>query len=272
MTVATLPDRSIIEIGGDEAETFLDNILTCKVIGLETGEASFGALLTPQGKILFDFFLIKTNEGYWIDTASELVDELIKRLMFYRLRAKVSLSKVENIVVEAYWNSSEPPKGSLIIQDPRHSDLGWRVYDESVAQGETHAYLEHRIDLGIPEGGMDFQYGDAYPHEVLMDQFGGVDFKKGCYVGQEVVSRMQHRGTTKKRVIKISAEVAFPETGTDVMADGKNAGVVGSVHHKAGLALLRLDRVHEAGTVEAGGVSLHTQIPDWVDFTWPEAR
>lgn len=271
MDIAYLPYRAILEVGGTEAENFLDNILTCQIVGLQAGDARFGALLTPQGKILFDFFVLKTSSGYWLDTPEHLADELFKRLMFYRLRAKVDLVKLENIHVTAHM-VSEQPKGDFVVKDPRHSDMGWRVYDEMHQDENEDAYSQHRISLCVPEGGIDFDYGDAYPHEVLMDQFGGVDFKKGCYVGQEVVSRMQHRGTTKKRVIKVSANVRLPESGTAIVADGKPAGNVGSAIENQGLALVRLDRIHEADAIEADGATLTATLPDWISFTWPEPR
>jgi len=271
LAFVNLPDRTITEVGGEEAGGFLDNILTCKVLGLESGTASFGALLTPQGKILFDFFLIKTTDGYWLDTPSDLADDFLKRLMFYRLRAKIDLSKRETVKVAASLNGT-PSDRALSVVDPRHEDMGIRIYSENTADENEGQYLDHRIKLGIPEGGKDFQYGNAYPHETLMDQFGGVDFKKGCYVGQEVVSRMQHRGTAKKRIIRVHADADLPETGTDILADGKSAGILGSVTGNSGLALLRLDRVCEAEAVEAAGIAIRAEIPEWAHFTWPEPR
>lgn len=271
MYFANLNNRALIEIGGDDAETFLDNLLTCKVVGLESNEASFGALLTPQGKIMFDFFLIKTAEGYLIDTASPLADELAKRLTFYKLRSKVEIKLSDNHNVTALWGDDLVVKDAM-TSDPRHTGLGSRLYSGTAIDGDEGDYLSHRIALGIPEGGIDFDYSDAYPHETLMDQFGGVDFKKGCYVGQEVVSRMQHRGTAKKRVIHIENETAVPVTGTPITADGKPAGTVGSVHGNKGLALLRLDRIAKAETVEANGITLTLRIQDWVNFDFPETN
>ena len=119
---------------------------------------------------------------------------------------------------------------------------------------------------------VDYEYGNAYPHETLMDQFGGVDFKKGCYVGQEVVSRMQHRGTAKKRIIHVSAATVLPATGTEILADGKPAGTLGSVDGQKGLAMLRLDRIANAETVVAENVKLGLKIPEWVNFTMPEPK
>jgi len=264
-----LSDRSLIEISGDEAEGFLDNILTCKVVGLNENEASFGALLTPQGKILFDFFLIKTSGGYVFDIADTLAEDFIKRLTFYRLRAKVTIEAKPKIDVIAKWNAQLSISDEL-IQDPRLEGMGYRDYSGVAPTGKEADYFAHRVNLGMPEGGHDFEYGEAYPHEVLMDQFSGVDFKKGCYVGQEVVSRMQHRGTVKKRVIIVQSNDDLPASGTAIMADGKPAGTLGSTSKTDGLALLRLDRIVKAENILADTIEITPRLPDWIDFEMPE--
>ena len=212
MKFAHLNERSLVNITGEEAEGFLDNILTCKVVGLAIGEASFGALLTPQGKILFDFFIIRTKTGYLFDVPQSLLADFIKRLTFYRLRAKVTIEENSELKVFAIWGNTLQTS-PFRIKDPRLSEMGVRDYSSKIPDGDEADYTAHRIKNGIPQGGYDFEYGDAYPHEVLMDQFGGVDFKKGCYVGQEVVSRMQHRGTAKKRIINVTGLDDLPAMG-----------------------------------------------------------
>ncbi len=269
MKIAHLSDRSLIEIAGEEAEHFLDNILTCKIIGLEENEAAFGALLSPQGKILFDFFIIKQKSGYLFDIDETLSADFIKRLTFYRLRAKVSIEAKSNLSVYAIWGNLNS-YSKTTIQDPRLEAMGNRIYAATMPDAEIADYTQHRISNGIPQGGSDFTYGDAYPHEVLMDQFGGVDFKKGCYVGQEVVSRMQHRGTAKKRIIKVIAKHALPKTGANITADGKPAGTLGSVEGNEGLALLRLDRIANASVILADEVEITTTLQDWINFSMPE--
>ncbi len=272
MKFSHLKDRSFVQISGDEAESFLENIVTCKVAGLENGQASFGALLTPQGKILFDFFLIKISDCFLIDIKSELCADFIKRLTFYRLRAKVTIEEKPDITASALWDG-DISFSNQCVQDPRLATMGARDYSGNLPTGEEADYTAHRISNGIAEGGTDFQYSDAYPHEVLMDQFGGVDFKKGCYVGQEVVSRMQHRGTAKKRIIKVeSVNEPLPATGTQILADNKPAGFLGSVDKTQGLAMLRLDRVANAERLLADSVELTTKLPSWVNFTMPETE
>lgn len=270
MNFSHLENRSLLEISGEDAVDCLDNLVTCNVKNFSPGTASFGALLTPQGKILFDFFISRHNEGFLFDLPAELLDEFIKRLTFYKLRAEVVIEKSSINGTYAVWGE-KPSSSRTVVKDPRHEDLGWRVYGDEQPSGTPGDYSALCISLGVPTGGADFQYGDAYPHEVLMDQFGGVDFKKGCYVGQEVVSRMQHRGTTKKRVIKVSTSETLPETGTEITADGKPAGILGSNDGKHGLALIRLDRIAKAQASLANDVEIAAELPDWVTFDWPEA-
>jgi folate-binding protein YgfZ len=268
---APLNDRSLINVSGEEAESFLDNILTCKVIGLEEDQASFGALLTPQGKILFDFFLIKKDDGFVFDIATSLAEDFTKRLTFYRLRAKVTIEPQPELSVFALWGG-ENPNAEKQVADPRLKNMGWRDYSGTKPNCEGADYTEHRINNAMPQGGLDFDYGDAYPHEVLMDQFGGVDFKKGCYVGQEVVSRMQHRGTAKKRIIIVESKDPLPATSTPITADGKPAGTLGSVSGNIGLAMLRLDRIAKAETILADKTAVTPRLPNWVNFKMPETE
>ena len=277
MKFQQLSDRKLIKVSGSEAEAFLENIITCSITGLAQDEGRFGALLTPQGKILFDFLISRQEDHFLFDISQTLAADFIKRLTFYKLRADVTIEiPGEGISVFAFWNDLPKKDTHICIKDPRHSQLGWRCYGQTPPQGSAADYELNRISLCIPDGGKDFQYGDAYPHETLMDQFGGVDFKKGCYVGQEVVSRMQHRGTTKKRIIHVSSESGLPVSGTPVTANGKAAGTLGSVHGNKGLALLRLDRVAsaqsddnsaEGAPIMAGDIEIKVEIPDWADFT-----
>ena len=263
--------RTIFEISGKDANTFLDNLVTCQVIGLAENEARFGALLTPQGKILFDFFLIRKGNSLIVDIASVLAEDFQKRLMFYRLRAKVEIKPLSDIPLLNITDQRDVT-AKISVQDPRHPKLGWRNYGLSKSSYSSEAYTMKRLEFGVPEGGLDYEYGNAYPHETLMDQFSGVDFKKGCYVGQEVVSRMQHRGTTKKRVVKVTGKSLLPETGTEILADGKPAGKLGTCLGSHGLALVRLDRIEKASAVTVSDILLECSIPDWVSFSWPLDR
>jgi folate-binding protein YgfZ len=277
MPSATLHNRSVVHIGGADSIDFLQGLVTCNVENLHEGGATFGALLTPQGKILFDFFVQRTGDGFLIDCPRELAADLRKRLMFYRLRAAVTIEPRDDSCVRVFWGDNDGPSGAFA--DPRHSDMGFRLIaaDASGADnGDAASHDRHRIDVGMPLGGVDFTYGDAFPHEVLMDQFmaGGVDFRKGCYVGQEVVSRMQHRGTARKRVVKIAASGDLPPTGTSIIAGGKITGTVGSICGSCGLALVRLDRIaaarHADQPVTANDTVLDVTLPSWTRLTWPQ--
>jgi folate-binding protein YgfZ len=281
---AFLDDRGVVKVAGEEARSFLDGLVTTNVGKVTPGSARFGALLTPQGKITIDFFITEApaghGGGFLIDCPRALAGWLAERLNFYRLRAKVTVEDLsDHLGVLAVWNLDEPVMLDLAFPDPRQTELGWRVLipqdlsDKAAALlgatlSETDAYEAHRIACGAPKGGVDFTYGDAFPHDANMDRLRGVDFDKGCYVGQEVVSRMEHRGTARSRIVRISLEGAAPAPGEPIMAADKAVGVMGSSQGGRGLALVRLDRVDEAQKarlpIVAGGIALTVQ-PDAAD-------
>lgn len=278
MPIALLPDRAVVTVSGEDAQSFLQGILTCSVEALEASEARLGALLTPQGKILFDFLVSRTGEGFRLDAPAEKMPDLVKRLGLYRLRAKVAIAADPALVVAASWEGAVTAAEVDVARDGRLPALGNRLYAGAAAfsadatQDEYHA---HRIALAIPEGGRDFAYGDAFPHEALMDQLGGVDFKKGCYVGQEVVSRMQHRGTARTRVVPVVFVTGeAPEPGTEVTAGQKVLGVTGSRAGSRGLAMIRLDRLADAlasgEILRAGSAVLGVKKPGFASFAFPE--
>jgi folate-binding protein YgfZ len=286
MPTAYLADRGLIEVAGDEATSFLQGLVTCNVDTLPDGEARLGALLSPPGKILFDFLISRAPEGgFLLDMQRALVPDMVKRLGFYKLRAKVEITPLTNgpdgAGVMARWAEDETPlpDEAIVVRDARLPELGLRVY-ASEADAQVHAdapvgaYHTHRITLGVPEGGKDFIYGDVFPHEVDMDQLGGVDFAKGCYVGQEVVSRMEHRGTARTRIVPIVfPDGIVPLDGLDAVAGDKALGKLGSCANGRGLALLRLDRVADALTeglaLTAGGLAFELSKPAWARFAFP---
>ncbi|TGE00533.1 YgfZ/GcvT domain-containing protein [Methylobacterium nonmethylotrophicum] len=274
MPLALLPDRAIVAVAGADASRFLQDLLTCNVETLPEDETRLGALLSPQGKILFDFLVSRAPDGYRLDVARDRVPDLVKRLTLYRLRAKVTV-EASRLAVAAGWDTPAP---SPAIRDGRLPALGWRLYatEDAMppADADAAAYTAHRIALGVPEGGTDFAYGDAFPHEALMDQLGGVDFRKGCYVGQEVVSRMQHRGTARTRIVPLVYRDGEPApAGAPVTAGERSLGQTGGGAGGRGLATLRLDRVAEAvaagETVLAGGRPVAVEKPAFATFAWP---
>ncbi len=274
-----LDNRRLVKISGSEAESFLQGILTCDLEKIPPSGAGFGGLLSPQGKILFDFIVVRENSSFLLDTDAEHADELVRRLTFYRLRADVTLELCNSeIRVFAIWGSEiSHNKETIMVVEPRMSDMGWRVYSKSVPVDiepvGQEIYNAHRIKLGVPEGGIDYHYGKAFPHEALYDQTGGVDFSKGCYIGQEVVSRMHHRGTARKRIIQISSKNMIPAPGTKITVREKSAGKITSCSGHIGMAIVRLDHIGQAvnsgEAVLAAGVTLIPHIQSWAEFDWP---
>ncbi|MGX7708863.1 CAF17-like 4Fe-4S cluster assembly/insertion protein YgfZ [Methylobacterium sp. Gmos1] len=272
MPLALLPDRAVVAVTGPDATSFLQGLLTCNVETLPEGEARLSALLSPQGKILFDFLVSRIPNGFHLDTARDRAADLVKRLTLYKLRAQVTVQALP-LAVAAGWDGGAP---AAALRDGRLPDLGWRLYahEAPAADADAETYAAHRIGLGVPEGGVDFPFGDAFPHEALMDQIGGVDFKKGCYVGQEVVSRMQHRGTARTRIVPlVYRDGAAAPAGEPVVAGERSLGQTGSGAGSRGLAMLRIDRLGEAlaagETVTAGGRAVEVEKPSFASFAWP---
>src|ERR1700710_2213255 len=262
MKAAFLPDRGVVKVSGEAARDFLNGLVTTDVDLIQPGLGRFGALLTPQGKITVDFLVTEAPSseggGFLIDCARALAQGLADKLGFYKLRAKVSVENLsDNLGVLAAWDGDPAMKPDLAFADPRNAALGWRILvPAELAQKvgdligadlvDSAAYDAHRIASGVPRGGLDFMYGDAFPHETNMDRLHGVDFDKGCYVGQEVVSRMQHRGTARTRTVRIVMDGASPEPGATILAGDKQVGNMGSSADGIGLALVRIDRVADA--------------------------
>jgi tRNA-modifying protein YgfZ len=288
MRATLFSDRAVVRVTGDDAPHFLNGIVTGAVDNLATGTALFTALLTPQGKIVVDFFVVAIDPddggGFVLDGPAALADELVTKLNFYKLRAKVEIVPRPDLVVAVFVDQAPPDDLGLVYLDPRHAGLGWRVVlpaeraQTSLAATtaqivDPQSWQGRRISLGIPEGGKDFIYGDTFPHEADMDLLGGVDFHKGCFIGQEVVSRVERRDVARKRVVPVAFDGAPPEPGIEVRIGDRAVGYMGSAAGRLGLALLRLDRVDEAmkqgEKLSAGGVELQLVKPDWADFPFP---
>lgn len=279
---ALLADRAVFRMTGTDARKFLQGMLTNDVGKLSDGEAMHAGLLSPQGKILFELFVVAAKDDFLIDVAKDRMAELIKRLGFYRLRSQVEMAEEPGLKVAAVWGGSPRlPAGAISFVDPRLAALGSRVLlpagataSELGCAGVTEAnYHAMRIKLGVPQGGVDYSFGDTFPHEALFDQLNGVDFKKGCYVGQELVSRMEHRGLARKRIVPVEGEAELPSPGTPVTADGVPIGTLGSSSGASGLALIRLDRAEEAlskgGALKAREVVITLRQPEFARFTVP---
>jgi len=284
----------VVKVAGDGARNFLHGLVTADILNLTPGTARFCALLTPQGKIVADFIVTEApaenGGGFFLDVPRALCTALVAKLNIYKLRAKVIVEDLSAVLgVLAAWDGSGTTKGGatglgLSYGDPRLPALGQRVMlPPHLAAGaaaelgatliDAGQYEAHRLALGVPQGGLDFSYGDAFPHEADMDQLGGVDFAKGCYVGQEVVSRMEHRGTARSRAVPVRYDGAAPAAGAAVTAGGRQVGTIGSAAAGRAVALLRLDRVAEAMSrlepLAADGVPIHLVKPDWARFAFP---
>jgi len=288
MPSVSLPDRAVLRVVGPDAEHFLQNIVTADLGDLSAGDAKPSALLTPQGKILFDFLIARDGpDAFLLDVRGDVIDDFMRRLMMYRLRAKAEISKQEQLLVSVAWDSdSEPPAtGSSASQIDSTGSFGFRdlrfapraVFRRYATAEQGSANLDDwnrlRISEGVAESGSDYALSDAFPHDVLLDQNGGVGFRKGCYVGQEVVSRMQHRGTARRRVLIARSDAALPPSGAEVTANGRSIGALGTVSGTSALAIVRIDRVKDAidarVAILAGDVALHLSIPPNARFTFP---
>lgn len=260
-----LPGRAVIAVRGSEAAHFLHNLLTADMDHLGDGQAAYAALLTPQGKILFDMLVLKDGEGFLIDCAAGQRADLLKRLSMYKLRAKVELAARDDLAVGV--SPVALPGG---YRDPRSPEIGWRIIGSP--EGEAQGYGAARIAAGLADSEADLGSGEFFPHEANLEQLGGVSFRKGCYVGQEVVSRMEHRGTARSRILPVSVEGDMPPKGTDIRAGDKQVGTLLSSSGAQALALIRLDRLAEAtAPLLANGARVTVKKPAWARYEVPGA-
>jgi len=312
--IAHLSDRAVVRIAGPDASTLLQNVLTLDVPAVDEHGSGYGALLTPQGKILWDFVLHRQADGYAADVRADQAEAFAKRLSLYKLRAKVEIAVAPELAVFVEWSAAEgsspakrgrgtmrsmvegadeavagdphahpspgpsPQGGGERPGDPRLVELGsrWVAQANSV---ETNASAEdwhaHRIALAIPEGGVDFLFGDTFPHDAAMDSLNGVAFEKGCYVGQEVVSRMRHRGTARRRIVALQTNGPLPEPGAEILTGERPLGRLGSSAEGHAIGLVRLDRMRAALdqhlSIRAGGTDVIVSLPAWATYSWPEA-
>ena len=294
--LSRLSDRGVLRISGEDAIPFFQGLITNDIARLDTDGALYTALLTPQGKILFDFFLVHSNdhgsgETLLIDCASAHAADLAKRLTFYRLRAAVEIENLsDSHGIIADWGNTDAPaiEGAVVFADPRVSDMGRRLIvpidtiERSALEPETDVpgdaesrYHALRISHGLPDSIRDIGSGEMFPHECNLDQLGAIDFKKGCYVGQEVVSRTEHRGTARKRVLPIRSDGIAPVSGETLSADGKAIGTVLSESGGHALAIVRLDRAASAlengNALETPGGTVCLLRPEWVQYDVPGA-
>jgi hypothetical protein len=281
LTFAPLPSRALIAVSGPDWRDFLQGLITQDVETLEPGEARFGALLTPQGRLLYDLFVVGREDGCWLDVLAEHRAAILQRLTMYRLRAKVELAADDapvSILYAARPGESRDPSGDsawapasageigVWVADPRLPELGWRGYGATAPAGavtaDEAARDAQKLALGVP-GPADWGSDKTYPIEANFDLLNGIDFKKGCFVGQETTSRMKRRGQIKSRMLPIAFEGPAPAPGAEVLAGDLRAGVVTSVGDGRAIALMRLDRA-EGRSLTVDGRAVTLERPAWL--------
>lgn len=261
MSVSHRKNRVAIRISGVDAHKLLNDVLTAE-IKAQVGSVHWWALLSPQGKIQAEGLITWSDGIFWLDVHTNVVDAFLKRMRLYKLRATAEIEDLRDSYAVGW--SAKGHEG----KDPRHADMGYHVialrdeighWDKSDA-----AYVEARIKYGISELGEDFAADTAFPHDIGMDLLSGVDFAKGCYVGQEVVSRMQHRGTARRRPVIVSGIDA--EAGASVVCAGKEAGIIGRVENGKAVAILRLDRISDPAAALVNNNAVQLALPDWASY------
>ena len=275
MEPAFLDDRAVLAISGPEAREFLQGLVTNDVVGgLAPGSGLYTAVLSPQGKILFDFLVTEGDGALLLDVAKDAADALLKKLKMYKLRAKVDLERREQLGV--YVNLAGHPDNrptryadrAVTFTDPRLAALGQRSIGAHAEMPANlpgpHAYHEQRLVLGVPEGS-DFGFEKIFALDAGLDELNGVSFTKGCYVGQELTSRMKHRATSRKRILTITADAPLPAPGAHVTRGGAEIGELVSVQGGHGFVLVRLDRLDEtSGEVKIGEIQVALTKPAWL--------
>ncbi len=262
--LSLLPERSIVKVGGPDAKPFLHNLLTADIEPMVEGDAVYGALLTPQGKILFDMFLFFDGHTFLIDCAKSQKQALLTRLNMYKLRANVLFGEGNDL--EAGVSPRETIH-ALRYRDPRLKDMGWRIMVPESRLKHEPGYHAQRIELGLADSDADLGSGAYFPHEANLDQLNGVSFTKGCYVGQEVVSRMEHRGTARSRILPVMLNGDPPSDTSEIRSGDKMIGTLLSSAGRRALALIRLDRLGEATEpLLTNAVTVSVLKPRWARY------
>ena len=286
---ALLDDRGILAVSGAERRSFLQGLVSNDVEKVGPAQARYAALLTAQGKYLHDFMMIEFDEAIWLEAEAGRLSDLKRRLSIYRLRAKAALDERQEFAVAVVFGAGAPaaiglseepgaarPFGSgLAFVDPRLAALGVRcilpradlrsaLAGTGLAESSFFEYDRHRLELGIPDGGRDLVAEKSILLEAGFDELNGVDWQKGCYIGQELTARTKYRGLIKKRLMPVAIDGPAPAPGTIVTADGREAGEMRSSRDGLGLALLRIEPVSEGRQLKAGDTTLRPSTPGWM--------
>jgi folate-binding protein YgfZ len=264
-------ERGLLRVGGPDARGFLNNLMTQSLDRLDRERVAYGALLSPQGKVVADMFVWADGDGLVLEADPARADDLLRRLTMYKLRANVTIENItgqfRSLYAPEFFRGSSP--------DPRFpkGELGWRelcplpTEEYDFAAGEV-AYDEHRLALGVPDLGRDAAADEVFALEALLEELNGVDFQKGCFIGQENVSRMKRRATTRKKFCPVAFEGDAPPYGAPVCAGEAELGSIRTGRPGRAIALLRLDRALEAAAAGrpllADGKPIRLDPPDWL--------
>ncbi len=276
-----LPDRAVLSVCGEDARPFLQGLVSNDIDNVTETEAVHAALLTPQGKYLFDFFVIARGDALWLDCEAARREALRRRLVMYRLRARIGIAdvpacEVHAVIGEGAASAAARIARGLSFADPRIAGLGARAIIASadcadfaaagLRQGARADYDRLRIRLGVPDASRDLVPEKSFLLENGFEALNGVDFAKGCYVGQEVTARMKHRALVRKRLVPVHIDGPAPPPGTVVHRGAAAVGEMRSSADDFGLAMLRLEALEDAGRLHAGSAALAVHRPDWADF------
>lgn len=278
-------DRAVIAVSGDDRASFLQGLISNDTTKAGPAAALWAAFLTPQGKFLYDLFVVEKDGALLLDVEAARAEEFRKKLSLYKLRAKVAVTLTEMAVYAApaaalgldeVAGAAKPFGDGVAFVDPRRAEMGARVLlsgsdvliAAGLAEGELAEWDARRLELGLPDGSRDMAVDKALLLENGFDELGGVDFNKGCYMGQELTARTKYRGLIKKRLLPVTIDGPAPAPGTPLTAGGAEAGEMRSSCGTQGLALVRLDHLHDV--LEAGEARLKARVPDWVKL--PEAE
>jgi folate-binding protein YgfZ len=273
---SVLDDRSVVSIKGAEARSFLQGLISNDMDKCVPGKGIYAALLTPQGKILFEFFVTEHEGAFLLDCAADRVGDLMKRLTFYKLRAKLEIAVAGEMKVAALWNGqpvAPAESGIASFEDPRLPALGLRLIGRppllhaALASARPGDYRTHLLGLGIPDSG-DLPPDSVFALDAGLEELHAVDFRKGCYVGQEVTARMKHRASARRRFLIADVEGDLPPQGTKLEASGRELGTFATGAQGRALALVRLDRLDEASSsgadILASGRKVSLKRPSWL--------
>jgi folate-binding protein YgfZ len=264
--VAELPERGMIEVGGEDRVSFLQGLVSNDVAEAAPGRAVWAAFLTPQGKWLADFFVHADGDRLLLDVERAQIGMLVPRLSRYRLRSKVSVAAIEDFRVYAAWGGP-PPVNPIAALDPRLPEAGWRILSKNPipTNASPEEYDTHRLSLGLPDGSRDMEPEKSILLEAGFDELHGVSWSKGCYMGQELTARTKYRALIKRRLVPVVIDGPAPAPGTPIFKDGVDIGTMRSSRDQTGLAVVRLDAMNAKLT--CGDANLTPQIPTWMNIS-----